>query len=229
MEIQPEFCRPEAFALFVSQMPKVDTVDGLLYAVIAISMHELDGVSPAQIDDSLMRISDRVLRRATSRQTSAILANLHEVLFEEERFSGNVEEYYNAGNSYLPQILSTKRGIPILLSLIYYVVGTRCGLMIEGVNSPGHFMVRVRTNEGDMIIDPFYRGEYLSGNEPYKRLQQVTGKTFPPDARYLPAATHRNWLARILANLQSLFASQNRRDDLAAMTELQAQLGEMLI
>lgn len=229
MEFQPEFCRLEAFTHFSQNLPQVETVDGLLGAATAISMHELSGVVPAQVDDSLERLADRVRRRATSRHPTAILANLHEVLFEEEQFSGNLEDYYNPANSYLPQVISSKHGLPIMLSLIYYVVGTRCGLEIEGVNAPSHFMVRVQSPEGPMVIDPFYRGEYLSGDEPFQRLQQITGRKFIADPRYLAKASHRQWLARILANLQNLFASQNRRDDLAAMTELQALLGEMLI
>ncbi len=229
MENQPEFCRVDAFTTFASQLARIDTVDGLLSAVTAIAMHELDQVSIPAMQDAMSRLADRVLRRAQSGQTTAVLANLHEVLFEEEGFSGNIEDYYRPGNSYLPEVLSTKHGLPIVLSLIYYVVGTRCGLAIEGVNAPGHFLVRVRAQEGWMLIDPFYKGEYLAGKEVYERLSRVTGRQIPEDPRYLPKATHRQWVARILANLQNLFASQERRDDLAAMTELQALLGEMLI
>ena len=63
----------------------------------------------------------------------AVLAHLHEVLFDEEGFAGNVDDYYNVANSYLPVVLETRRGIPISLTLLYKLVAERLGLPVQGV------------------------------------------------------------------------------------------------
>ena len=64
------------------------------------------------------------------------------MLFEEEGFKGNAEAYYDPRNSYLNNVLDRHLGIPITLSIIYLEVGWRLGLPLEGVNFPGHFLVR---------------------------------------------------------------------------------------
>jgi regulator of sirC expression with transglutaminase-like and TPR domain len=123
-------------------------------------------------------------------------------------------------------VLNTRRGLPILLTLLYKAVGEQVGLQIEGINSPGHFLARVHTDEGWLIVDPFYNGQALSVVEAFRRIEQVAGRKIPRDEIYLTPATHGQWLSRIIANLQALFAKERRNDDLGAMTELQQVLAE---
>ena len=52
-------------------------------------------------------------------------------------------------NSYLPAVLRTKRGLPITLVLIYKCVAEGVGLVVRGINSPGHFLAAVKTDAPD--------------------------------------------------------------------------------
>ena len=70
---------------------------------------------------------------------------LNHYLFQELGFRGNTEQYYDARNSYLNEVLDRRTGIPITLSLVYIEVARRAGLDVEGVGLPGHFVVRVQT------------------------------------------------------------------------------------
>jgi regulator of sirC expression with transglutaminase-like and TPR domain len=110
------------------------------------------------------------------------------------------------------------------LCLIYKVVAERVGLRVEGVNSPGHFLARVFSDDDTMIVDPFYMGNVLTEPESFDRVEEFTGRTVPRSNEYLAAATHSQWLSRMLVNLQHIFATQERRADLAAMCELQSLL-----
>ena len=121
-------------------------------------------------------------------------------------------------------MLESRRGIPITLCLIYKVVGERIGLEVEGINAPGHFLARVATDEGPMLVDPFFLGSVLTDDEAYTRVEQVTGRTVPRDPQYLAPATHSQWLSRMLINLQHVFATAERQNDVAAMSELQSLL-----
>jgi regulator of sirC expression with transglutaminase-like and TPR domain len=149
---------------------------------------------------------------------------MHAVLFDEEVFHGNMERYYNALNSYLPAVLDTRHGLPIVMSLLYKIVGEGAGLTVHGINAPGHFMVRVHCDNAWMIVDPFYGGQVLTRDEAFDRLDRVAGKRLPRCEELLATPTHEQWLTRILGNLQHLFAAEGRHHDLAAMTELATAL-----
>lgn len=226
MENFPHFCRPLAYEQFCRQLDLLDTTASLVQAAVAIAMHELEGIIPDEVVGRLNKLAARVGGRVHSGNEEALLAHLHDVLFVEEGFAGNTDQYYTAENSYLPIVLQTKHGLPIILSLIYKAVAEGVGLQVEGINSPGHFLVRVRAGKEWMLVDPFFHGQSLSRDEAFHRLEQVGGRAVPRDDQILAPATHQQWLARILANLQSLFANEGRQDDLAAMTELQEALAE---
>lgn len=229
MNDRPVACRPEAFQLFADQLPVVHTTDGLLRAAIAVSMHALDDVNPDAVDDWLLALAARVRSRVRGNQVQALLAHLHQVLFVEEGFIGNRAAYYSPLNSYLPVVIQSKRGIPVTLALIYKVVAERAGARVQGVNAPGHFLVRVRGERDWMLIDPFCGGTVLTREEAFQRIERVTGRAIPHTRHYLRPATHAEWLCRILTNLQHILAAHQRQSDLAAMNELQALLDQSLL
>ncbi len=224
MTHQPELCRPQAFHLFAKQLRVIETTRGLLNAAIAISMHALDDVEPRAIHTRLDKLARKVRRRVRGPQPQARLAHLHDVLFEEEGFVGNSGDYYNPANSYLSSVLQSRKGIPITLCLIYKVVAERVDLQVEGVNAPGHFLARVMAADDAMIVDPFVGGGTVTDEEAYERVEQITGRHVPRMPQYLAPASHAQWLSRMLVNLQHIFASTERRADLAAMSELQSLL-----
>lgn len=221
----PVLCDNTAYELFVRQLPELHTFPGLLRACIAVSMHALDDVQPTEVERQLEALAQRVRSRSRSPQLQARLAHLHEVLFEEEGFSGNVLSYYSPLNSYLPVVLESRQGIPVTLSLVYAAVARSCGLRVVGLNTPKHFLVEVRHRDERLIVDPFVRGRVLTVDEVRQLLYPPPpaqpGRAAP---RQLAVATHRQWLARILGNLQHIFAQGGHYSDLAAMTELQQVL-----
>ncbi len=65
----------------------------------------------------------------------------------------------------------------MILCLIYKAVAERMGLIVEGVNTPGHFLAAVRTEDDWMIIDPFQAGRMLTIGEVGKLIENVTGQS----------------------------------------------------
>jgi regulator of sirC expression with transglutaminase-like and TPR domain len=221
---EPEFCRPEAYRHFVAQLPILETTPGLLHAAIAIAMHAFEDADPAKIESQLQALAETVKSRAPDGDVDALVGHLHEVLFAEEGFAGDTDKFYIATNSYLPTVLKSKRGLPITLALIYKVVGEFAGLTVQGVNSPGRFFARVRCKQGWMLVDPYFCGQPLSDAEAHERMMNSLQRRFPFEDSYLQAATHAQWISRMLANLRSLFASEGRMHELKAMRELRVAL-----
>lgn len=226
----PAYCRPEAYFAFARQMPRVDTTDGLFRAAFAIAQHDKPEADVDAAESVVRDLSDMVRRRVHSSLAQAKLAHLHDVLFDVVGLCGNVDDYYNPSNSYVPDVLKTRRGLPITLTLIYKCVAEGVGLSVHGINAPGHFLAGVHCpqageaateNGGWMYVDPFYGGDLLDRSQVHQRVVETTGRAIPLSPKCLARASHRQWLARMLANLQAVFAVTGRERDLYAMQELQ--------
>ena len=220
----PMCCSPEAFKLLSRQVKVIDSPDALLQGAVAISMHQVDNVDPAAVDAQIQRYVDTIRSRVRGSQPQALMAHLHEFLFEEKGFCGNTEDYYGTANSYLPIALQTKRGLPITLSLIYKVVAERLGLRAWGVGLPGHFLCGVEVDEKLMLVDPFTGGRILTKDEAHERMQAMLG----PDAEWsdeliLPIS-NRHWLTRMLQNLLHTFGNSGHFADVAAILEMEMLL-----
>ena len=205
----PSIAAARLIHYFLRAIARLADTDSLVRAAVAVSLHALDDVNPERFEQRLRVLGLRVRERSPSRSDTAILANLHAVLFEEEGFAGNLERYYNALNSYLPAVLNTRRGLPIVLALIYKAVGEHAGLTIEGINAPCHFLVRVRCDNRWMIVDPFFGGQVLTRDEAFDRLDRVAGKRLPRKRR-VPAASHAHAVAGP-PDRQSAAALRHRR------------------
>ena len=216
----PLYCNQIAFDSFVSQLGQIETNDGLCNAVTAIAMHFDPQVSPQLVSLELDAIANQVISRVTSGSKRAMTAHLHQVLFSELGFRGDTVNFSDPNNSFLPSVLECKRGIPITLSLIYKLVAERCGLNVVGINAPGHFLVRLDLKNEQMIIDCFSGGVLLSADEVSARIMNMTASQELADSAATEVATHRQWVARILANLIHIFSVQNRPEDMAAASEL---------
>ncbi len=217
---EPIYCRPEAYQFFAEQMPVLWSTQGLVRAAIAVSMHALDDADPDRTEFQLQSLSDRVRAAADSSRLAALQGALHQVLFVEEGFAGDTQRYYHALNSYLPAVLNARTGLPITLGLLYKAVGEGAGLTVAGVNAPGHFLVRVRTETGWQIVDPFYHGELMTRDQVFERLDLIAQRSLPRNDKLLAAPTHLQWLFRLIGNLRQLFQAEGRLDDLRAMNEL---------
>jgi regulator of sirC expression with transglutaminase-like and TPR domain len=231
----PAYCRPAAYDAFAIEMPRVDSTTGLFRAAFAIARHEHPNANVDQAQAALAELADTIGRRVHSPNIDAKLAHLHDVLFDVVGFVGNVDDYYNPANSYLPEVLRTHRGLPITLVLVYKCVAERIGLEVRGINSPGHFLAAVRGNSAGsvgatespwMYIDPFYGGQVLYHDDVCRRITATTGRELFDPSLWLEPASHRQWLARMLNNLQATFAQMGRERDLYAMLELNELLTE---
>jgi regulator of sirC expression with transglutaminase-like and TPR domain len=158
-----------------------------------------------RLDEIAVAIRKRIAGDAFAEQK--VLA-LNYYLFNEMRFSGNIDDYYDPRNSYFNEVMERRTGIPIMLSILYLEVGRRLGLNLEGVSFPGHFLVKLGVRRGQLVLDPFIGGEAQSEADLRQRLALV----LPPEKaeqahldRYLEPATPRQIVARVLRNLKNVY------------------------
>ncbi len=217
----PNCCVPDAFRMLAEQLRSIHSSDSLIHGAVAIARHQLPNVDVAEVDAQLQKLADTVRSRVRGTQPQALVAHLHDVLFDEEGFTGNAEDFYNPANSYLPTVLQTKRGMPITLSLIYKIVAERVGLRSWGVGIPGHFIVAVEVDSTPMLIDPFNKGQLITPEEAHRRMKERFGAEIEWSDELLRPVSHRHWLTRMLQNLLSTFGTQGRYADVAAVLEME--------
>jgi len=144
----------------------------------------------------------------------------------EMRFVGNELNYEDPRNSFLNEVLDRRTGIPITLALLYIEIARRAGVQAEGVNFPGHFLVRCRARRGspyeDLIIDAFHGGALLSRDLLRRQAAAHNDEEDLEDfeSRLLPRATKPQILARMLLNLKRLYVHMHSFPQARDVTEL---------
>jgi regulator of sirC expression with transglutaminase-like and TPR domain len=142
-------------------------------------------------------------------ESEDIITKLNFILFEQEKFRGNRENYYEPDNSFLNRVLDRKTGIPITLSLVYIEVAGRLGLDVRGIGLPGHFITALYHASGKIFIDPFNRGEIRTVDECLEIVRTHTGNAVTPDLHWLQPIGRKELLARMLRNLKLIYARQD--------------------
>jgi regulator of sirC expression with transglutaminase-like and TPR domain len=148
------------------------------------------------------------------------IATLNAYLFEELGFSGNTERYDDPRNSFLNEVLDRRLGIPISLAAIYLEIGRRAGMRLEGVNFPGHFLVRAPDAAEDLIVDPFHAGALLSEVDCRHLLRQHVGEDAAFDRGLLATATRQHIVTRMLVNLKRLYVRMQSFPQARAVADL---------
>lgn len=156
----------------------------------------------ARIDLLADRVRDRCPQGARVRH---ILGQINWVLFLEEGFEGNTEEYYDPRNSYLNEVLDRKLGIPLSLSVLYMALADRIGLQMAGVNLPGHFVVRTGWGNATLFVDPYHQGMLLDRAGCMKRTQEVTGEPVELAEHQLAPCSTATVVTRMLRNLKAVY------------------------
>jgi regulator of sirC expression with transglutaminase-like and TPR domain len=201
---------------FVSAARSTDEGD-LPVAALLVARIEHHGLDPAPSLAELERLGTLAaasLRRlgpdASARER---IEALNALLFEREGFSGNERFYEDPRNSYLNDVLERRTGLPIALSVVYLDVARRAGVKLEGVNFPGHFLVRHRGAAGhadeprELLIDPYGGGTLLTETDCRHLLRKHVGEEATFDRRMLVTAEKPDILVRMLTNLKRLYVS----------------------
>ena len=220
----PLCCSSSAFKLLSNQLPSLSSSRALLHGAVAIARHQLDDANARQTERQIKLYADTIRARVKGSQPQALIAHLHSFLFDEEGFAGNVEDYSNPLNSYLPAVLENKRGLPITLCLVYKLVADRLGLDTWGVGLQGHFLVGMESDEKLMLVDCFAGGRILTKDEAHDQLIQQFGPEVEWSDELLQPVSNRQWLTRMLQNLLNFFGSEDRYADVGAMLEMEMLL-----
>lgn len=149
---------------------------------------------------------------------------LNSVLFREFGLSGNTSHYHDPQNSFINQVLSTKKGNPISLTCLYTLVAQKLDIPIYGVNLPKHFVAAyMHESEPDKVlfyINVFNRGQIMREDDIYAFLRQLN---LPPSTEYTMPCDHISIIKRVLRNLMTSYdhlGNMSKKQDIELLLNL---------
>jgi regulator of sirC expression with transglutaminase-like and TPR domain len=198
------------------------------FLIARIEYRHLD---PGPYLDRIDAFGDEALQRIAAQSggdapIASRVETLNRYLFNELGFFGNREQYDDPRNSCLNEVLDRRTGIPISLALVYIEIARRAGLRAEGINFPGHFLVRVLDDlhtddpgEG-LIVDPFHAGAILNEHDCRALLHRHMGEDAAFEPNLLARATRRQILVRMLLNLKRIYVRWRSFPQARTITDL---------
>ena len=138
----------------------------LFEAALLCAVHE----DPERDSETARRLSQEAAERLTERlkQESPEEA-LAETMSGDMRLQGDVLTYDDPANADLIAVWERRRGLPVALGLLYLDAARRCELPVQGVDFPGHFLLRIESEEGPLALDPFSEGRVVLPSELIRR------------------------------------------------------------
>ena len=125
-------------------------------------------------------------------------ARLAEVLHP---YSGRREDFAELRSSLLHEVIRRRRGLPILLAVLWVEVGRRAGIPVYPVGMPGHFLVGVGDPDGDhVLVDAFRGGLVVSLAEAERLAVDAAGIALTPS--HLRPTDPVDVLMRVLTNIR---------------------------
>ncbi len=198
----------------------------LAEAALLLACEEYPHLSLAPYLDRLDALAERVgQRRRAGEQPLGTIGAINDVLFGDEGFRGNTDDYYDPRNSFLNDVLDRRTGIPITLSTIYIEVSRRVGFRVDGVGIPGHFVVKHVDAAREIFIDPFRGGAILTRDECHAlalRNQPADSPSAGPSEleRWLRRVPNRQIVVRMLNNLKLIYVHGSAFDKALGMLDL---------
>lgn len=136
-----------------------------------------------------------------------------ELLGARTGFHGTPNDYQRLESSLLHEVVRRRRGLPILLSVVWLEVARRAGAPVCGVALPGHFVVGFGPTDGQVLADPFDGGRVLTGADAQTLVAGATGG--PLDPSMLVPADPLDVVLRILNNIRAWAATRPERSDVS--------------
>jgi regulator of sirC expression with transglutaminase-like and TPR domain len=180
-------------------------------ALVLSESHRLDAGEAGPI--SLGPYRQQVAAMATDladlvRRRGAAPDRLGEVIARAYAYRGDRETYDDLQNADLARVIERRKGLPVALAILYLHVARQQGWEAEGLNFPGHFLIRVGIEGARHVVDPFHDGLVRDADQLRDLLRQVLGPQAEPSPAYFDPVPDRDVLLRLENNVRLRLAKR---------------------
>ena len=209
----------------------------LLEGALLIARYQYPDVDMNKVRKQIDQIKQDVWLELNDNLTALEKVNIiNHILFDVHNFSGNTTNYHAPQNSYINNVLESKKGNPLLLSIIYTIVAQSLDIPVYGVNLPEHFILcyadtehmgvpSKKGNEGSNVlfyINPFSKGAIFGKKEIEAFLKQLKLERLPI---FYEPCSNLEIMKRLLRNLISSYEKLGYPDKSDELNQLLNTLG----
>ncbi|MGV3509048.1 MAG: transglutaminase-like domain-containing protein, partial [Sphingobacteriaceae bacterium] len=200
----------------------------LLQGVIIINKYQYPDMDTQKIINQIEDIKREIwLQLVYDMSAIEKVKIINHVLYSIYNFTGNTTNHQDPQNSYISQVLESKKGNQISLAIIYSVIAQKLDIPIYGVNLPQHFILayvdetrEYISEEGVLFyINAFNKGFIFSRRDVDSFLKQLN---LTPAKEFYEPCSNEDIIRRILRNLISAYQKLGYDDKVREVEELLA-------
>ena len=194
-----------------------DDID-LAEGALALAALDRPGVALDRYRDHIARLADDV-GDALSGKGVTLSDALNNVVLKSHGYCGDMLTYDDIQNANLMRVIDRKKGLPVALGILYLHAARAHGFAADGINFPGHFMIRIGEDGARLIIDPFNEGIERSVVDLRELLKATAGMEAELAPEHYAAVGNRDILVRLQNNIKARHERAGRPEDALRVVE----------
>jgi regulator of sirC expression with transglutaminase-like and TPR domain len=187
--------------------------DDLLKGILILARYQYPDLDETKIHKQLTQIKQDVWLELHEDLTALEKVKIiNHILFEVHNFSGNITNYHAPQNSFINNVLESKKGNPLMLSVVYALICRELNIPVYGINLPQHFVLAYVNDFANLMdvnnkslsnnilfyINPFSKGIIFNQKDIDNFLKQLS---LEPEAKYYLPCNNIEILKRCINNL----------------------------
>lgn len=187
----------------------------LAETALALALIFLPGISVDRYRQHIRKLGNHVREEHLSRLRLKEEDNVHlraqvlrKIIVDAHGYQGDGDNYDDLQNANLIRVIERRKGLPVALGLLYVIIARRQGWQIDGLNFPGHFLVRLEKDGERLILDPFRQGAEMAASDLRTLLKSVAGQKAELAHAYYDPVGNRDMLIRLENNLKKRLIEQ---------------------
>jgi regulator of sirC expression with transglutaminase-like and TPR domain len=191
----------------------IEEQEDLLKGILILSRYQYPDLNETKIRKDLGQIKQDVWLELNDDLTAIEKVKvINHILFEVHQFSGNITNYHAPQNSFINNVLESKKGNPLMLSVLYMLICKELNIPIYGINLPQHFVLAYLNDNANLIdvnnktlsnnilfyINPFSKGLIFNQKDIDQFLKQLN---LEAEAKYYIPCSNIEIVKRSLNNL----------------------------
>jgi regulator of sirC expression with transglutaminase-like and TPR domain len=200
----------------------------LLLGILIINRYQYPDLDEQKVINQIEAIKRDIWIQMMNEASPAEQVKLiNHVFYNIYGFSGNTTNHQDPQNSYISQVLESKRGNQISLAIIYSIIAQKLDIPVYGVNLPQHFILAYLDEtlqsefEGGILfyINAFNKGFIFGRRDVDMFLKQLNLKF---DKQFYEPCSNTDIIKRVIRNLISAYEHLGSSEKVNELTELLA-------